>query len=149
MKPNIQIDEEVNYQTEQGKDFLLPYNVTSYPASRIQWWRSKDGEHYEFITQCPPRPERYELIPRCLPRLEMCEEHSGKEKISNTSFEIKDLKYPQDEFFYMCNASNKYGNASKVFKLEVYGNTILHLFSVIKCQVCIIEEVFSPLSLGI
>jgi hypothetical protein len=98
-----------NFQVVQGNDFSLPYNVTSYPAnSDIQWWRSKDGEKYELIAECSPKSEK-------------CKKHSGKENISNTSLEIKDLKFPQDEYFYKINASNKHGNDSKTFELKVYG----------------------------
>ena len=112
LSPKIQIDNElVHFKPEQGKDFLLSYNVSSYPASHIKWWRSKDGIYYELITRCLPT--------------EKCEKHLGKENISKTSFEIKDLKYPEDNFFYKCNAFNKYGNASKIFQLEVCGSSII------------------------
>ena len=99
MKPDIQIrNEKNNFYPNEGKDFSLSYKVPSYPESVIKWWRSKDGIEYELITG------------------------RGKENITNTSFEIKDLKFPQDNFFYKCNASNQYGNDSETFQLEVYGN---------------------------
>jgi hypothetical protein len=82
--------------------------VSSNPASDITWWRSKDGKEYEFITQCL--------------ETKTCKDHGGKENIKNTSFEIEDLRFPQDNFFYKCNASNAYGNDSETFQLDVYGN---------------------------
>ena len=106
-------NEQVNLQPEQGKIFLLSYNMSSYPASHVKWWRSKNGIHYELIAECPPSEE--------------CKTHLGEQNITKTSFEKKDLKFPQDEFFYKCNASNKYGNDSKTFQLEVYGNSICRL----------------------
>ena len=51
-----------------------------------------------------------------------CSKHVGKENISKTSFEIKDLKYPQNNYVYQLNAVNNYGSDSKTFRLEVYGN---------------------------
>jgi hypothetical protein len=82
--------------------------VSSYPASDITWWRSKDGKEYELITQCLASKK--------------CEDHGGKEFITESSFKIEDLKFPQDNFFYKCNASNDYGKDSETFQLEVYGN---------------------------
>ena len=114
LSPKIQIDNElVHFKPEQGKDFLLSYNVSSYPASYIKWWKSKDGIYYELITRCSPS--------------EKCEKHLRKENISKTNFEIKDLKYPEDNFFYKCNAFNKYGNASKTFQVEVYVKPVILL----------------------
>ena len=52
----------------------------------------------------------------------MCSDYKGKENISKTSFEIKDLKYPDDNYYYQCNASNDYGDDLKTFRLQVYGN---------------------------
>ena len=109
MKPDIQIrNEESNFHPNEGKGFSLSYNVSSNPASDITWWRSKDGKEYEFITQCL--------------KTKMCEVHGGKENITKTSFEIEDLRFPQDNFFYKCNASNDYGNDLESFQLDVYGN---------------------------
>ena len=112
-------NEIVNRQMEQGDNFFLLYNVPSYPVSHVQWWRSKDGVHYESIGKCPPDWCK-----------ERCEKKFGKVNISDISFEIKDLKYPEDEYFYKCNASNAYGNDSKEFKLKIYGNYNLfrHLY---------------------
>ena len=108
-KPDIQmLNEQNNFYRNEAKGFSLSYNVSSYPGSDIKWWRSKDGKEYEFITQC--------LVP------EKCEDHGGKENITKTSFEIEDLRFPQDNFSYKCNASNDSGNDSETFKLEVYGN---------------------------
>ena len=108
-KPNIQIlNEQNSFHPNEGKRFSLSYKVSSYPASDITWWRSKDGKEYEFITQCLATKK--------------CEFHGGKENISESSFEIEDLTFPQDNFFYKCNASNDYGKESETFQLEVYGN---------------------------
>ena len=120
--PKIDI-EVVNLQPNQGKNFSLRYNVLSYPASHIKWWRSKDGIHYELIAHCPPSQ-------MCVKQTSMMKVR--KENISKTSFEIRDLKFPDDEFFYKCNASNTYGNDSKIFRLEVYGNLLPRLFCNIK-----------------
>ena len=109
-------NELVNLPVEQGNNFLLSYNVSSNPVSHLKWWRSKNGISYELIGQCSPKS--------CNGR---CEQKPGKEYISNTSFEIKDLKYPEDEYVYKCNASNTYGNDSKKFELKIYGNyNIIH-----------------------
>ena len=148
IRPQIQIDEKVDFKPELGSDFLLSYNVTSYPASLIQWWKSEDGKHYQFITQCPPRQENNESITRCSPRLEMCDDHPGKQKISNTSFEIKDLKYPEDDLFYMCNASNEYGNDSKVFELKVYGNVVDIMQNEVLLRFVIITIPFTRIVIG-
>ena len=87
--------------------------MSSYPASNIKWWRSKDRDGpYELIAECPPSEE--------------CKKHLGEQNITKTSFEIKDLKYPDHEFFYKCNASNQEGKASKNFLLEVYGKYIIN-----------------------
>ncbi|CAB3997544.1 vascular endothelial growth factor receptor 2-like [Paramuricea clavata] len=107
LKPDIQIlNEENNFHPKEGKGFSLSYNVSSYPVSDIKWWRSEDGKEYELITQCLAT--------------KTCEVHGGKENITKTSFEIDDLRFPQDNFFYKCNASNDYGKDSETFQLEVY-----------------------------
>ena len=114
MKPDIQIlNEQNNFHPNEGKGFSLLYNVSSYPASDIKWWRSEDGKEYDLITQCLAT--------------KMCEVHGGKENITKTSFEIEDLRFPQDNFFYKCNASNGYGKDSETFQLEVYGNLDLNM----------------------
>ncbi len=109
MKPEIQFQsEQIYFHPMEGEDFSLPYTVLSYPASDIDWQRSKDGKQYELMTRCLA--------------LQKCGKHVGKENISKTSFEIKDLKYPQDNYVYQLKAVNNYGNDSKTFHLEVYGN---------------------------
>jgi hypothetical protein len=108
-KPNIQIlNEQNNFHPNEGKGFSVLYDVSANPASDIKWWRSKDGKEYELITKCLASKK--------------CEDHGGKENITKKSFEIKDLKFPQDNFFYKCNASNYYGKESETFQFEVYGN---------------------------
>jgi hypothetical protein len=108
LKPDIQIlNEQSNFHPNEGKGFSLLYNVSSYPASDIKWWRSEDGKVYDLITQCLASKK--------------CEVHGGKENITKTSFEIKDLKFPNDNLLYKCNTSNDYGNDSKTFQLNVYG----------------------------
>ena len=94
-------EQRVNFRPHQGENFSFTYSVTSYPESDIKWWRSKNNRTYELITKSENPP--------------------AKETITKTSFEIKNLKYPDDDFFYKCNASNDYGNDSKLFHLEVYG----------------------------
>ena len=120
--------ELVNLKPNQGQDFSRSYNVSSYPASHIKWWRSKDRDRpYELIAECPPSKE--------------CTKHLGEQNITKTSFEIKDLKFPDDEFLYKCNASNTYGKDSKIFELEVYGNLLCRLF----CYIMVyIAKVFTP-----
>ena len=111
LKPEIRLDiETTNRRQNQGEKFSLTYNVQSYPASHIKWWRSKKESPYELIAQCLPSRDCQKI------------QNFGKEIISKTSFKIEDLKFPGDEFFYKCNASNEYGNDSKEFQLEVYGN---------------------------
>ena len=106
-KPEIHIvNEQSNYYIMEGKDFSLLYNVTYYPDLNLKWWRSKDDKKYELIYGCS--------------KTQICQNHDGN--ISRTSFEIKKLKYPQDNYYYQCYASNKYGNHSKTFRLQVYGN---------------------------
>ena len=109
LKSDIQmLNQQNNFHPNEGKGFSLSYAVSSYPASNIKWWRSKDGKEYQLITQCLASKK--------------CEVHGGKENITKKSFEIKDLKFPQDNFFYKCDARNDYGNDSETFQLDVYGN---------------------------
>jgi hypothetical protein len=108
LKPDIQIqNKEHIFHPNEGKDFAISYNV-SYATSKITWWRSKSGEAYELITQCLASGK--------------CDVYRGKENITNTNFKIKNVQFPQDNFFYKCDASNDYGNDSETFQLEVYGN---------------------------
>ena len=116
LTPKIYGIELVNHQLNQGQDFSLLYNVSSYPSSHIKWERSKDGIHYELIAECLPSQ-------KCVKRTSMMKVR--KENISKTSFEIKDLKFPDDEFFYKCVASNNYGKDSNTFQLKVYGNLLI------------------------
>ncbi|CAB3994903.1 Fibroblast growth factor receptor 2 [Paramuricea clavata] len=109
LEPDIQIlNEQNNFHPNEGKGFSLSYHVLSYPDSDITWWRSKDGKEYELITQCL-------ATNKCVKK-----DHGGKENITKTSFEIEDLRFPKDNFFYKCNASNDSGNDSESFQLEVY-----------------------------
>ena len=81
----------------------------SYPGSKkIIWSKSHDGVKYVRIGGC------FE---------DGCKSTVSKINITNTNFEIKNLQFPEDnDFYYNCNASNDYGNDSKVFRLLVYGN---------------------------
>ena len=99
-----------NYHPKAGQDFWLLYNVTSYPDSDIDWWKSKDGVKYDFLTSCPAKGERCKKSEEII------------ENITTTRFEIKNVEFPQDNNYYKCNASNGYGNYSRVFYLQVYGN---------------------------
>ena len=135
LKPEIHWNNDnENIQREKGEDFLLSYNVQSYPASNIKWWRSKDRDGpYKLIAECPPTKE--------------CKKHLGEQTITKTSFEIKDLKYPDHQFFYKCNASNQVGKASKRFRLEVYakprvslGNTHVHIYKKGKTINCTLSK---------
>ncbi len=92
-------------------NFTLSYNVSSHPPSDITWWSSKDGV-------------RYQLITRCLASAQNCETHKGKENITKTSFEIKDIRFPEDRFFYKLNAKNDKGNDSKTFQIQALGKVI-------------------------
>ena len=100
-----------SFHVNEGQDFSLLYNVTSYPDSKkIIWSRSRDGLKYVRIGGCSE---------------DGCESTVSVRKIhiTHTSFEIKNLQFPEDnDFYYNCNASNGYGNDSKVFRLLVYGN---------------------------
>ncbi len=112
-KPEIHIvNETSNYYIMEGKDFSLPYNVIYYPDLNLEWRRSKDDTEYELIYNCSHK----------LTATQICKDHEGKENISKTSFEVKGLKYPQDNYYYQCYASNKHGNDSTTFRLQVYGN---------------------------
>ena len=111
--PKIEIQSKgKNFHLLVGGDFSLSYNVTSYPVSRIEWSRSRDGVKYVNIVTCSAQKEGCKKS-----------ENDLKEDITNTSFEIKNLEFPQDNgYYYKCNASNEYGSDSKVFQLQVYGN---------------------------
>ena len=101
-----------NFYPMAGEDFSLSYNFTAYPDSNIEWWRSRDGIKYVHIASCFPK----EVVG--------CKKSNEdlKEDITSTRFEIRNLKFPQDNgYYYKCNASNEYGNDSKVFRLHVYG----------------------------
>ena len=106
-----------NFHPMAGEDFSLSYNVTSYPDSDIKWSRSRDGIKYLHIASCSLK--------------DGCEksEENLKENITSTRFEIKNLEFPKDnDYYYKCNASNDYGNDSKVFQLHVYGMCQIHIF---------------------
>ena len=112
--PKIEIQSEGRkFYPLAGEDFSLSYNVTSYPDSDIEWSRSRDGVKYVNIAKCS-------LKGGCNKNKEI---NDLKEDIASTSFEIKNLEFPQDNgYYYKCNASNEYGSDSKVFQLQVYGN---------------------------
>ena len=97
------------FHVNEGQDFSLLYNVTSYPDSKhITWSRSRDGGEYVDIGHCSQ---------------DGCESTVPKINFTKNSFEIKNLQFPEDnDFHYKCSASNGYGNDSKVFRLLVYGN---------------------------
>ena len=117
--PKIEIQSEGhNFHPLAGEDFSLSYNVRSYPDSDIKWSRSNNGVKYVHIATCSPKDG-----------CKKNEEITGlKEDITNTSFEIENLKFPQDNGYYQCNASNGYGDDSKVFQLQVYGNAKCIIF---------------------
>jgi hypothetical protein len=109
-KPKILV---LNYKRvfsgKETEDFSLSYNVSSYPVTNIYWWRSKDGV-------------RYQLITRCLVTAQICKKlDKGDENITKTSFQMKDIKFPQDDLFYKLNAINRKGNDSKIFRIQVLG----------------------------
>ena len=113
-KPIIRI---VNYKNmiarRETENILLFYNVSSYPESKMDWWKSTDGTNYELITSCSTKTSQ------------SCEKTQGKENITKTSFLLKDVQYPEDnEIFYKLNASNYKGNDSKTFKIQVLGKEI-------------------------
>ncbi|XP_028411440.1 hemicentin-1-like [Dendronephthya gigantea] len=99
-------DARTVFRQKKGETFSLSYEVLSYPASDIYWWKSEDGEMWEVIAQCLP--------------LGSCEVYEANHNITKKSFKIKDLEFPQHNLFYKCNASNAYGNDSKMFQLQVH-----------------------------
>ena len=112
-KPRINV---LNYKrlfaVDEKEHFTLSYNVSSYPAPNITWWRSKMGEKYELITRCLASSQNCDLV-----------KHGNKENITKTSFTIKDVRFPEDSFFYRLNARNDMGNDSKTFQIQVLGKT--------------------------
>ncbi|CAB4005680.1 vascular endothelial growth factor receptor 2-like, partial [Paramuricea clavata] len=92
---------------KETENFSLWYNVSSQPACKIAWWRSKDGVKYQLITQCLVDAQRCEKPDK------------GNLTITKTSFEIKDLKFPQDNLFYKLVAENDKWNDSKTFQIQV------------------------------
>ena len=101
------------FNQKNGETFLLSYNVSSYPSSDVYWWKSKDGMSWTNIAKCFPSGN--------------CEGYEENTNITNESFQIKELSFPQNSLFYKCNASNAYGNDSKIFQLQVYGNVKRHV----------------------
>lgn len=51
-----------------------------------------------------------------------CETNEKNINITKNRFKIENLQFPLHNLFYKCNASNYYGNDSKTFQLQVYGN---------------------------
>ena len=106
--------ERNNFHPMAGQNFSLSYTVTSYPDSDIKWWRSRDGMEYVHIASCSPKEVGCEKSK---------EINDPTPDITNSSFEIKNLEFPQDSgYYYKCNASNDRGNDSKGFHFQVYGN---------------------------
>ena len=108
-KPRINV---LNYKrlfaVNENEHLTLSYNVSSYPASNITWWRSKLGKKYELITRCLASSQNCDLV-----------KYGNKENITKTSFTIKDVRFPEDSFFYRLNARNIMGNDSKTFQIQV------------------------------
>ena len=120
--PKIELaSAENNFIGTAGQNFSLSYNVTSYPESDINWWRSKDGviyTHYASFTRGKNEKVHKSII---------CKEL--KEYVTKTKFEINHLKFPEDNNqHFKCNASNDVGNDSKGFHFQVYGNLIQFIF---------------------
>ena len=111
MKPEIHA---LNYKRvfaiKEKEDFTLSYNVSSYPASNITWWRYKRGGKYELITQCLPSSQKCERV-----------KLGNKYNITKTSFGIKDLRFSGNSFFYRLDARNNKGNDSKTFQIQILG----------------------------
>ena len=108
-KPEIRIFNSKNiFSINEQEDFVLLYNVSSYPASDIIWLKSNNGSKYEQITQC-------------LSSSQTCEEHKGNENITTKSFEVKEIKFRENNMFYKIKASNYEGNDSKTFRIQVAG----------------------------
>jgi hypothetical protein len=93
----------------ETENLLLSYNVSCHPLCKIIWRRSKDGVKYQLITQCLVDAQRCEKPDK------------GNLNITKISFEIKDLKFPQDNLFYKLVAANDDGNDSKIFQIQVLG----------------------------
>jgi hypothetical protein len=97
----------------EKRNLTLSYNVSSYPAAVIEWWRSKNGVNYELIT-------------RCLASSQTCETHEVTDiNITRVKFEIKDLRFSdlgsQVYSFYKLNATKLKENDSKIFQIQVLG----------------------------
>ena len=115
-------NEDDNFYPMAGEDFSLSYNFTAYPDSNIEWWRSRNGTKYVHIASCSTKE-----VVACD---EVKSDEDLKEDITRTRFDIKNLKFPKDDgYYYKCNASNEYGNDSKVFQLHVYGEGNVSLFN--------------------
>ncbi|XP_028411444.1 fibroblast growth factor receptor 3-like [Dendronephthya gigantea] len=105
--PDIRIkDLRPVFREEEGKPFLLLYNVSSYPPSDISWWKSRDKITWENMVKCSSAG--------------ICEGHETNTNITTNSFKMEDLEFPKHNLFYKCNASNMYGSDSKSFQLLVY-----------------------------
>lgn len=114
-KPTIELaSEENSFRPMAGQNFSLSYNVTSYPDSDIYWWKSKDGINYQHFASFTTRGN--EEIHKSV----ICKEL--KEYVTKTRFEINHLKFPEDNQYFKCNASNDFGNHTQIFRLQVYGN---------------------------
>lgn len=110
-KPIIRV---LNYKhviaRREMENILLVYNVSSYPPSEIDWWKSTDGKNYQLITPCSMNTSK------------SCKGTPGKESITKTSFLLKDVQYHEDNaVYYKLNASNYKGNDSKTFQIQVLG----------------------------
>ena len=113
LKPRFKMQkEDDDFYPMAEEDFSLSYNFTAYPDTNIEWWRSRSGTKYVHIASCSTKG-----VVGCKKS-----DEDLKEDITSTRFEIKNLRFPKDHgYYYKCNASNKYGNDSKVFRLHVYG----------------------------
>lgn len=106
IKPNIYIENDADvFSLGEGKNLTFTYNVTSYPAADIFWWRLKD----------------HELITSCFSANNLCENHTGPEYITRSKFEVKSVTFPKYNRSYKINATNIKGYEMKTISIQVLG----------------------------
>ncbi|XP_046852604.1 fibroblast growth factor receptor 1-like isoform X2 [Xenia sp. Carnegie-2017] len=104
IKPNIYIENDADvFSLGEGKNLTFTYNVTSYPAADIFWWRLKD----------------HELITSCFSANNLCKNHTGPEYITRSKFEVKSVTFPNYNRSYKINATNIKGYEMKTISIQV------------------------------
>ncbi|XP_046854041.1 vascular endothelial growth factor receptor 1-like [Xenia sp. Carnegie-2017] len=105
--PKIYIENDADeFSLGEGKNLTFTYNVTSYPAADIFWWRLKyKGSNCQLLT-------------RCFAHEQHCEYHDGQEKITRNKFEVKFVRFPDDSLTYQIKAGNVKGNEIKKISIK-------------------------------